>query len=45
MEIKCPSEGEEKFWLEPTVALAENHGLKRKQLGDARRIVEERRCV
>jgi hypothetical protein len=36
-------DGEAKFWLEPAVELAENYGLKRKQLSEARHIVEERK--
>lgn len=35
------SEGEAKFWLEPTVALASYEGLDAKQLKRLERIVEE----
>ena len=42
VHVYC-GDGEAKFWLEPTVELAENHGLKRKQLSEARRIIEERK--
>jgi hypothetical protein len=30
-----------KFWLDPTVSLAENHGYSRKELRDIERITEE----
>jgi hypothetical protein len=32
---------EAKFWLSPTVALAYNRGLNRRQLSQAQRLVEE----
>lgn len=35
------AEGEAKFWLEPTVELAENYGLKRQRLAAALRLVLE----
>lgn len=35
------SQGEAKFWLEPQVELAENHGLSRQRLARALRLVEE----
>ena len=34
--------GEAKFWLEPSIELAENYGLTRKQLGEVQSIIEER---
>jgi hypothetical protein len=34
--------GEAKFWMEPEVALDQSHGLGKKELRDATRIVEER---
>ena len=34
--------GEAKFWLEPDIQLAENHGLTGRQLGLALRLVRER---
>lgn len=36
------AEGEAKFWLEPEISLAQNHGLSMKQLNDAYRIIMER---
>ena len=35
------AEGEAKFWLEPEIELARNHGLSRRQLKEAEEIVEE----
>lgn len=35
-------DGEAKFWLEPTVALAHFEGLNQRQLKQLHRIVEER---
>ena len=32
---------EAKFWLEPNIELAHNHGLKPKQIRRARRLIEE----
>lgn len=34
-------EGEAKFWVEPNVELAQNHGLSERKLRDALRLVEE----
>ena len=34
-------DGEAKFWLEPVVALAQNHGLSDQQVRAAQRLVEE----
>ena len=36
------SRGEGKFWLEPQVALAENHGLSRQETRAALQLIEER---
>jgi hypothetical protein len=36
------TDGEAKFWLTPEVALADNQGLSVKQLGELKKIVEER---
>lgn len=33
--------GEAKFWLEPQVELAQNHGLSARDLREVRKIVEE----
>ena len=38
----CP-DGEAKFWLEPTVDLARNHGLSVAQVAELKKAVEERR--
>jgi hypothetical protein len=35
------AEGEAKFWLEPTVELAANYGLKLPRLTEASKLVEE----
>jgi hypothetical protein len=35
-------EGEAKFWLEPTVSLANVYGFKLKQINEIQRIVEEK---
>ena len=35
------ADGEAKFWLEPRLELAENHGLSRQRLARAQRLVEE----
>ena len=35
-------DGDAKFWLEPELELAENHGLSRRALSEARRVIEER---
>ena len=41
MHVLSP-EGEAKFWLDPTVALATSDGLQPKQLARLQRIIEER---
>ena len=35
-------EGEAKFWLEPSIELAQNYGLAEKSLRLAERLIEER---
>lgn len=35
------ADGEAKFWLDPRVELAENHGLSRQHLVRARRLIKE----
>ncbi len=40
VHVTCP-DGEAKFWLEPAVALAQNHGLSDQQVRAAQRLVEE----
>lgn len=40
VHVTCP-DGEAKFWLEPAVALAQNHGLSDQQVRVAQRLVEE----
>ena len=42
MHVVSP-EGEAKFWIEPTVALADFIGLNRRQLSRLQKIVENRR--
>lgn len=39
--ILC-ADGEAKFWLEPEIELARNHGLSGKQLRQVRETIEER---
>ena len=36
-------DGEAKFWLEPSVEIVANYGLKDTDLGRVRRVVDERR--
>jgi hypothetical protein len=42
VHVYCP-DGEAKFWLEPAVELARNHGLSSVQLTALKKVVEERR--
>lgn len=42
VHVYC-SDGEAKFWLEPTVELAKNHGLSQIQLAELKTVVEEKR--
>jgi hypothetical protein len=39
------SEGEAKFWMEPTIELARNHRLSEQDLGRVRKLVEEHEDV
>jgi hypothetical protein len=39
VHVSCGN-AEAKFWLEPTVALAQNHGLGDRQIRDAQALVE-----
>ena len=34
--------GEAKFWVEPEIELAHNHGMREKDLRSARQLIEER---
>ncbi len=36
------SEGEAKFWMEPAIELAVTKGLKQVELGELRRVIEDR---
>lgn len=40
VHVHAPA-GEAKFWLEPKIELALNHGLSARQLNAAKRLVEE----
>ncbi len=42
VHVYC-GDGEAKFWLEPSIELADNYGLKPKQLREVQRILEERK--
>ena len=33
--------GEAKFWIEPAIQIAQNHGLSMKELNEAHRLIEE----
>ncbi len=39
VHVQCP-DGEAKFWLEPVIALAHNHGLTDQQIRTAQQLVE-----
>ena len=39
VHVTCP-DGEAKFWLEPAIALAQNHGLSERQVKEAQALVE-----
>jgi hypothetical protein len=41
VHVHCP-EGEAKFWLEPTIALAHNYGLSGQQVRAAQQLIEAR---
>lgn len=40
VHVQCAG-GEAKFWIEPTIELAANEGLRTRQLAAARRLIEE----
>lgn len=40
VHVQCP-DGEAKFWLEPQIALAQNHGLNDRQIRLALTLIEE----
>jgi hypothetical protein len=42
VHVYC-SDGEAKFWVEPEVNLARNHGLSRAQIAELTRVVEDRK--
>ncbi|MBL7685525.1 MAG: DUF4160 domain-containing protein [Deltaproteobacteria bacterium] len=42
VHISCPN-GEAKFWVEPTVALADFYGLRENQLREVQKIIEDRK--
>jgi hypothetical protein len=42
VHVYC-SDGEAKFWLEPTVELARNHGLSGPQVAELKKTAEERK--
>lgn len=37
------AEGEAKYWLEPAIELAENHGIRARHMDELARIIEEHR--
>jgi hypothetical protein len=41
VHVSC-ADGEAKFWLDPIVELVKSHGLSQMQIGEMRKIVEER---
>lgn len=41
VHVQC-SGGEAKFWVEPEVKLAQNYGLKDKEIREAKELIEER---
>ena len=42
VHVYC-GDGEAKFWLSPTIALAENYKLSKKQIAEISKIIEDRR--
>ena len=42
VHVFCP-DGEAKFWLEPTVDVARNHGLSQTQVAELMKMVEEKK--
>ena len=43
IHVEYTGEGDAKFWLNPTVELAVNHGLKKPRLNEAKKVIEERK--
>lgn len=41
VHVSC-ARGDAKFWLEPTIELAENYGLRSGEITKVRRLIEER---
>jgi hypothetical protein len=41
IHVQSP-DGEAKFWIEPTIELARNHGLSEQDLGRVERLINER---
>jgi hypothetical protein len=44
VHVHC-EDGEAKFWLEPQIELARNHGLTKNALSQAQRLIEEHEDV
>lgn len=42
VHVYCP-DGEAKFWVEPEVNLARNHGLSHAQIAELTKVVEDRK--
>jgi len=42
VHVYC-ADGEAKFWIEPKIKLVKNYGLSKKQIGEVRRIIVERK--
>lgn len=40
VHVYCAN-GQAKFWLEPSIELAENYGLRSSEIGTARKLIEE----
>ena len=40
IHVSC-QDGEAKFWLDPTIELAENHGLKQFQITEAEKVIRQ----
>jgi hypothetical protein len=40
VHVRCAN-GDAKFWLEPNIELAENYGLKSRELNSAYQLIEE----
>ena len=37
------ADGEAKFWLEPLISVAKNHGLSSRQLNELKEVIEEKK--